>query len=151
MGLVASTPDAIVAARERAATAAALESIAATRVRAPVETWHVVGAAGEPAFAGGFTAAAGYPVSFFRAPTGEVSFSGIVVAPSGGARLARLMFTLPEHYRPGHMERISVYAADISVPTNRLFDELFVRSNGEVRGCALYESMTLDAASFIIS
>jgi microcystin-dependent protein len=63
----------------------------------PVEAWHLVGAAGEPAFTGSplwFSHGAGYEPKFRKRPDGVVEIEGMVRGGSGSA------FTLPVGYRP---------------------------------------------------
>jgi hypothetical protein len=62
------------------------------------EPWHVVGAAGEPAYTNGVVALAGQPgARFYKDPFGVVHLEGLVDHPSGAAVAA---FTLPAGYRP---------------------------------------------------
>lgn len=61
------------------------------------EPWHVVGAAGEPAFASG-TADATYPPSFRIDSNNVVHIRGVVT--SGVATTLTTVFTLPAGYRP---------------------------------------------------
>ena len=63
----------------------------------PIDPWHVVGAAGEPAFQNGFKAKAGETVpAFHKDPLGVVHLRGQM---SGGVAAATA-FTLPAGYRP---------------------------------------------------
>ena len=63
----------------------------------PIDKWHVVGAAGEPAFQNGWTAVAGEtPPAFRKDPLGVVSLRGTM--RGGAANTAA--FTLPAGYRP---------------------------------------------------
>lgn len=73
----------------------------ADNIAAP-EAWHVVGSAGEPAFASGASAYSSGspvldfgPVSFMKDKEGFVHLKGIVTAGTSGA-----LFTLPPGYRP---------------------------------------------------
>jgi hypothetical protein len=64
-----------------------------------MDTWHTVGAVGEPAFAAGWTAIAPEPVAFRKFSDGVVRIKGFVQGPiDGGA-----VFTLPVGYRPPSM------------------------------------------------
>jgi len=68
-------------------------------VATPLDAWHSVGAAGEPAFQNGFSnhGAAGYSTAGFRKyPDGRVRLRGLIKGGSGGAAI----FTLPVGYRP---------------------------------------------------
>jgi hypothetical protein len=72
----------------------------------PMDTWHYVGAAGEPAFLNSWANyGSGYPGLHYRKnPDGRVVMAGVV---RGGA-LGTAVFTLPVGYRP--------IAADTSLP-----------------------------------
>jgi len=61
------------------------------------ETWHVVGAAGEPTFAGNWAVSGAKPVGFFKDPTGRVQLRGRGAEPVAASVI---MFTLPIGYRP---------------------------------------------------
>ena len=65
---------------------------------APLEAWHVVGAAGEPAFEGGWGAYTSYAVRFRKDRDGYVHIDGLASRPLSGT--VSTMFTLPEAYRP---------------------------------------------------
>src|SRR4051794_27140262 len=63
----------------------------------PLEAWHTIGAAGEPAFGAGFSASADVIKPAFRKdPFGKVAMRGFVVGPSAGG----VVTTLPVGYRP---------------------------------------------------
>lgn len=64
----------------------------------PLEAWHVVGAAGQPAFANGWAnTGAGYAgAQFYKDPAGIVHVEGFVT----GGTLNTGVFTLPVGYRP---------------------------------------------------
>lgn len=62
-----------------------------------MDTWHVVGAAGEPAFGAGFAALGGWAAPGFRKdPLGRVYLRGVL----SGFNAAVPIFTLPVGYRP---------------------------------------------------
>ena len=66
---------------------------------APAESFHEVGASGEPAFQNSWvneSAATETTAAFFKDPWGVVHFKGIVTGGAGGTTL----FTLPAAYRP---------------------------------------------------
>jgi hypothetical protein len=67
----------------------------------PIDSWHVVGAAGEPAFANGWTSyGSPYPpLSFRKDPLGIVHFRGQGYAANAVATMTG-MFTLPAGYWP---------------------------------------------------
>jgi collagen type I/II/III/V/XI/XXIV/XXVII alpha len=67
----------------------------------PIDNWHVVGAAGEPAFANGWTSyGSPYPpLSFRKDPLGIVHFRGQGYAANAVATMTG-MFTLPAGYWP---------------------------------------------------
>lgn len=61
-----------------------------------LDTWHTVGAAGEPSFAAGWSAySAAWPVQFRKDPTGKVRLRGLAKGASGTP-----IFALPVGYRP---------------------------------------------------
>jgi hypothetical protein len=62
----------------------------------PMDTWHTVGAAGEPGFQNGWVAAASYPAQFRKDPLGKVQIRGMVKSGTINATV----FTLPVGYRP---------------------------------------------------
>jgi len=63
-----------------------------------LDTWHLVGATGEPAFQSGWSnvSSQGHPLAFRKDPFGKVMLRGVV---SGGA-VDSVIFTLPAGYRP---------------------------------------------------
>lgn len=65
-------------------------------IRIPIEPWHIVGAAGEPAFENGWHAYPGYTVAFRKKPDGVVELMGLM---NGGAGYS-CAFHLPQGYRP---------------------------------------------------
>jgi hypothetical protein len=92
---------------------------------APVllDKWHVVGAAGEPAFGASWRSLAGFsPVGFRKDPSGRVWLRGLVEATANQAAWSNI-FTLPVGYRPpasvqfdtagpaGTMSRVEVTAS----------------------------------------
>jgi hypothetical protein len=65
----------------------------------PLDTWHTVGAAGEPTFAAGFSSggsATDFAPAFRKDPAGRVSLRGVLAGPNS----AGTGFTLPAGYRP---------------------------------------------------
>lgn len=74
------------------ATAIGADSIAKTG-----ETWHTVGAAGEPAFAGNWAVNTGVPVAFTKDATGRVQLRGRAQETVASSAT---IFTLPAGYRP---------------------------------------------------
>ena len=83
----------------------------ATPSLVPIEPWHVVGAAGEPAFRTGWV---NYPdspptyyyedLAFRKTPNGEIQLKGLVDAVAGAADGS--VFTLPPGYRPAQFIQI---------------------------------------------
>jgi hypothetical protein len=71
-----------------------------------LDTWHLVGAAGEPAFAAGVSNAGGAeaPLAFRKDAFGRVAVRGAVVVPS---TTNSQIFTLPAGYRPIANQRFS--------------------------------------------
>jgi microcystin-dependent protein len=65
----------------------------------PMDTWHLVGAAGEPAFTNGWsTYDSGRPARFRKDPLGKVMVDGLVKGGASGTAV----FTLPVGYRPAN-------------------------------------------------
>jgi hypothetical protein len=65
----------------------------------PLDTWHTLGAAGEPTFAAGFSSggsATDFAPAFRKDPAGRVSLRGVLAGPNSGGT----GFTLPAGYRP---------------------------------------------------
>lgn len=106
----------------------ATEMITATELAAALvpETWHVVGAGGEPAFAGTWVAFGGGFIapSFKKMPDGTVRLEGLVINPNaeGGGGL---IFTLPVGYRPTGNCIYSSVSLGVAI-------DLRVGSNGQV-------------------
>lgn len=90
----------------------------------PMDTWHLVGAAGEPAFVAPWTNfGSGEQVAAFRKDlSGHVTLRGAV---KSGA-LTAVMFTLPVGYRPPAALRFAVEA-------NSAYGQVTVFPNGEVK------------------
>lgn len=63
----------------------------------PIDTWHTVGAAGEPAFSAGVSNGSDQVASFRKYPDGRVRLRGWVNCP---AAAGSGLFTLPAGYRP---------------------------------------------------
>jgi hypothetical protein len=61
------------------------------------ETWHTVGAVGQPAFAGNWAVQGGVAVAFRKDSTGRVQLRGRATEP---VALSAFIFTLPVGYRP---------------------------------------------------
>lgn len=108
--------------------------LAAVKIGAPagpssgievVESPHIIGAAGEPAFANGFTS--GSPAVSFYKDRGRVHFAGALNPPTGSNGPA---FTLPAGYRP---------PATVTIPIhywgnpNEFVGRMEVQSDGTVR------------------
>lgn len=93
------------------AIGADIKSIRDSIISVPMDTWHVVGAVGEPAFGtnmvvGNLGGLEGDPsqatTAFRKLPTGVVEFRGAVQLTAGGTGTATA-FTLPVGYRPPAM------------------------------------------------
>lgn len=69
-----------------------------------MDTWHTVGAAGEPAFTGGANESAGNPCQFRKGPDGKVQLRG---RWTGGTGIYAI-FQLPVGYRPQNMTGFTV-------------------------------------------
>lgn len=74
---------------------------------APIEAWHEVGAAGQPAFQGGWTNfGSGFTtMAFAKDSAGFVHLKGTV---TGGAFFPAIVFTLPAGYRPAQSLALGV-------------------------------------------
>jgi len=96
---------------------------------APVDTWHNVGAAGEPAFANSWVNVDGGVwtlASFTKDNFGYVHIRGLI---KSGTSIATTMFTLPAGYRPEkHITFVS--------KSNNAFGCGNILSNGTVQGTA---------------
>lgn len=80
-------------------------SSAGTAVTVTQEGWHVVGAAGEPAFQNGYSNLSGVdfrPASFKKDPSGKVMIRGAIKKVDAGTQVT--IFTLPPGYRPTKQE-----------------------------------------------
>ena len=93
----------------------------------PMDTWHTVGAAGEPAFTAGFSATAGeIAVAFRKDPFGRVMVRGKVTSPAAGG----VVFTLPAGYRPpNNYARFNTEAEQAGLP---YAGYTYVAANGNV-------------------
>ncbi|MDQ3730326.1 MAG: hypothetical protein M3355_12145 [Actinomycetota bacterium] len=100
MGLLFGT-DTFAKARESATQRRLWELSAAGRQRGPLEMWHNVGAAGEPAFANGWSNHVnGAPLSFRKHQSGFIYIRGRVQNTNVVDAAARTVCTLPPNYRP---------------------------------------------------
>jgi microcystin-dependent protein len=79
------------------------QGIPGNSVTVPMDTWHQIGTAGEPAFTNGFSGS----VAFRKDPLGKVYIKGNLTGGVGGA----IAFTLPANYRPQ-------WTYNAAVPTN---------------------------------
>jgi hypothetical protein len=85
----------------------------ASQAAQPMDTWHIVGAAGEPAFNAFWQVySTEMVVGFRKGPDGKVQLKGLAQVLSGGAGT---VFTLPVGYRPSKAWRFCV--AGITGPT----------------------------------
>src|SRR4051812_22380129 len=77
-----------------------------------IDPWHLVGAAGEPAFGAGASNYGGGEevLGFRKLPDGTVRLKGTINAPS----LNGTIFTLPVGYRPPALVRISIVSAGVA-------------------------------------
>jgi hypothetical protein len=69
----------------------------------PMDTFHTIGAVGEPAFTNGAGNVSGYTTRFRKDPLGKVSLSGVPSLAVGSGD--HIIFTLPVGYRPVGNER----------------------------------------------
>lgn len=77
----------------------------------PMDTWHIVGAAGEPSFTNGWvTYDSGRPARFRKDPLGRVMLGGLIKSGTNG----QPAFTLPVGYRPA----TGRYDAQFTTPTS---------------------------------
>jgi hypothetical protein len=92
-----------------------------------MDGWHIVGAAGEPAFQGGwqnYDAPAMRPARFRKFPDGRVALGGLIKGGSAGV----VAFTLPVGYRPA----TGRYAAGVPVVASGGPAEVDVMDSGNV-------------------
>jgi hypothetical protein len=86
---------------------------AANRAPAEQEAPRLIGAAGQPAFENGWSAAAGFgPPAFWKTSSGWVHLSGVIENSGLSGSFQTRMFTLPTAYRPPFEQE----SADIVVP-----------------------------------
>jgi hypothetical protein len=93
----------------------------------PLDTWHSVGAAGEPAFQNGWVNAntGEPPLQFTKDPFGRVHLRGHITTGASGS----VIFTLPVGYRPAYQEYILCLQ-----DTGAAGSFLLVAANGNVSG-----------------
>ena len=109
----------------------------------PMDTWHAVGAAGEPAFEGGSANfdAANRPAKFRKYADGKVRLAGTV---TGGNAGYHAVFTLPVGYRPAGGPR--AFTCPIgAAPGN---NQMTVYSTGVVEISGGYSYAFLDGIEF---
>lgn len=88
-----------------------------------LEAWHLVGAAGEPAFQNGWINYAGYPAAaFYKDPLGIVHLKGVI----RNGTLNQAAFTLPVGYRSSDNE------AHFPAPSASAFGQVNITSTGGV-------------------
>ncbi len=109
------------------------------------EAWHLVGAAGQPAFQGTWTDLnSGYaPAGFYVDPIGIVHLKGVIAAGTAGT----LAFILPAGYRPPLGLAFAV-AAGSPGPT---LENVDVLSDGEVVTNGTATVVALDGIAFRLS
>lgn len=118
-----------------------------SRKNLKIESPHVVGAAGEPAFENGWvnfgSGALTYEgARFWKDPTGRVHLEGMVKSGTLGLAATGVIFTLPVGYRPGNSHQFAVVS-------NSLFGQAAVASDGKVYAIAGNNaSFTLSGISF---
>lgn len=101
------------------------------------DDWHVIGAAGEPAFQNGWVNNGGYgPAAFWRDSAGIVRLRGLVVSGT----LATI-FTLPAGYRPAYRLLIGNHAGGAE-------GRLDILTSGDVFAIAGSGYFQLDNISF---
>jgi hypothetical protein len=88
-------------------------------VKGPLESVHLIGAPGEPAFQNScHNLAAGFqPAGFYKDPFGIVHLVGDISGCSGASVL---VFTLPAGFRPATSQRFIVHASDTTIGTIRV-------------------------------
>ncbi len=105
------------------------------------ESWHDVGAVGEPTFQSGWANSGnGSPASFYVDPVGRVHLKGVIA----GTTASSLVFILPPGYRPQQLVAFAV-AAGSPGPT---LENVDVLSDGEVITNGLATTVALDGISF---
>jgi hypothetical protein len=86
-----------------------------------LDTWHAIGAAGEPAFTNSWSNFTGYVAGFRKNPNGRIFLRGTVT----GGTVTAAIFTLPVGYRPSQQH--TFYA-----PAGVDAGALIVQTNGQV-------------------
>lgn len=98
----------------------------------PMDTWHIVGAAGQPTFQNGWIPAPGdSPPSFRKFPDGTVQIKGLMTKSSGNFIVNELVFTLPSGYWPPYATRHTCRAAGGG--TGEVANRVDVYADGTVR------------------
>jgi hypothetical protein len=107
----------------------------------PMDTWHIVGAAGEPAFGAGYSSLSGSnpSIAFRKYPDGRVRIRGVVAGTAGGT-----IFTLPVGYRPSGYVRF--VCQDLSGGTT--FVQCYVAADGSVTKLGSSGQVDLSAIEF---
>jgi hypothetical protein len=106
-----------------------------------MDTWHAIGAAGEPAFlAGGNFDAANRPVKFRKYPDGRVRITGVAANPSGTGFTT--IFTLPVGYRPNSANK------GFSCPDGVTTEQVTIYQNGNVEVANGRSYVFLDSIEF---
>jgi hypothetical protein len=87
-----------------------------------LEAWHLPGAAGEPAFQGGWgNLGTGWPVAFYKGPDDVVRIRGVARRASPPAAFGTdVIFTLPAAYRPAQGVLIPVWTGNGTVAIGRV-------------------------------
>lgn len=127
---------------------AVLRAMAAAIASPVTDTWHVVGAVGEVAFANNYTSPVAEtdptPAAFTKHPDGRVWLKGCV--DGSGGSVGQAMWIFPAEYRPSHRARLSVniLQASYAVATLRIeADGTFIIETG-----SNHNRIPLDGLSF---
>lgn len=113
----------------------------------PLDTWHFVGTAGEPAFTAPWTQSSGSGVTaaqqprFRKYPDGRVRLAGLAAASSGFTFTSTgFIFTLPAGYRPKGIHSFVTFLMDADGGRPQV--RLIVYDTGEVRLFEVLEGST---------
>lgn len=114
------------------------DEVAPATLNVSMDTWHLIGAAGEPVFNAGYSNNNNTEVAGFRKyPDGRVRLKGFVNGPSGGGTA----FTLPVGYRPAATNvRFSTLASQSGSP---VIAYVSVTSSGNVQFSTVSASPTV--------
>jgi hypothetical protein len=117
---------------------------------APLEPWHLIGAAGEPVFTADWVEMSipGHPVAFRKDANGQVFLKGEAHPVSGTWKGNKTVFTLPPGYRPPTDIFLPAFGLQVSLPGQLLID-----ATGEViplGNADQSQEVSFDGVSFFV-